>query len=110
MLFYSLPEAALLVALAIAIDWLVGDPKWPTHPVIRIGRLVKRLEARLMPQPNELASGALIRRGAVLAAVTVLAAGAAMAAIVLLAAWIHPWFGFAMHAWFISSTIAVKGL
>jgi len=110
MLFYSVPEAALLIALAIAIDWLIGDPKWPTHPVILIGRLIKRLESRLIPDTHSLTSGALLRRGAVLAAVTVLSAGAAMAAVVMLGAWIHPWLGFALHAWFISTTIAVKGL
>ena len=26
------------------------------------------------------------------------------------AAWIHPWLGYAVSAWFISTTIAVKGL
>ena len=28
-----------MTAAAIALDWLIGDPKWPTHPVILIGRL-----------------------------------------------------------------------
>ena len=110
MLFYSVPEAALLIALAIAIDWLIGDPRWPTHPVILIGRLVKLLESRLVPASHSLTSGALLRRGALLAAGTVLAAGATMAAVVWLGALVHPWLGFALHAWFISTTIAVKGL
>ena len=39
-MFYSLPEILLIAAAAIVMDWIIGDPKWPTHPVIWIGRFV----------------------------------------------------------------------
>ena len=32
MLFYSLPEILLIAAAAIVMDWIIGDPKWPTAP------------------------------------------------------------------------------
>ncbi|WP_274651458.1 adenosylcobinamide-phosphate synthase CbiB [Paenibacillus humicola] len=110
MLFYSLPEALLLLAAAIVIDWLIGDPKWPTHPVIYIGRLVRALERRLRPEGVRLGAVQLKVRGAVLTAVTTIAAFGATAAITEAARWIHPWLGYAATAWLISSTIAVKGL
>ncbi|WP_314003102.1 adenosylcobinamide-phosphate synthase CbiB [uncultured Paenibacillus sp.] len=111
MLFYSLPEISLMIALAIAVDWLVGDPKWPTHPVILIGRLIKRLEGRLYPETDGvLSAGAMRLRGVALTVCTVIAAGAATMAVVWAAALIHPWLGFAVNVWFVSTTIAVKGL
>ncbi|WP_417668905.1 adenosylcobinamide-phosphate synthase CbiB [Roseibium sp.] len=46
MLFY--PDALLLLLLAIVLDGLIGDPDWLwkrlPHPVVLIGRLIKRLE------------------------------------------------------------------
>ena len=50
MLFYSLPEILLIAAAAIVMDWIIGDPKWPTHPVIWIGRFIGMLEKRLWPE------------------------------------------------------------
>lgn len=47
MIFYSLHEILLIVAAAIALDWIIGDPRWPTHPVIWIGRLIRMLEKSL---------------------------------------------------------------
>ena len=34
MWIYSWQEIVWMTAAAIALDWLIGDPKWPTHPVI----------------------------------------------------------------------------
>ncbi|SFI51389.1 adenosylcobinamide-phosphate synthase [Paenibacillus sp. UNC496MF] len=110
MLFYSLQETLLLVAAAIAIDWAAGDPKWLTHPVILIGRLIARLERKLRPEGVELSAAALRKRGMALTAVTVLAAAAATWAICFAAARIHPWLGYAASAWLVSTTMAVKGL
>src|SRR5690242_9711492 len=73
MLFYSLPETLLLIAAAIAIDWIAGDPKWPTHPVIYIGRLIKKLERLLRPEGAALSPGQLRLRGVLLAAATIAA-------------------------------------
>ncbi|MFC0330418.1 adenosylcobinamide-phosphate synthase CbiB [Paenibacillus sepulcri] len=110
MLFYSLPETLLLVAAAIVIDWIIGDPKWPMHPVIWIGKFISALEKRLYPTGAELPPLKLKGRGILLAAVTTLLSFAIMWLITAVADWIHPWIGYAVSCWFISTTIAVKGL
>ncbi|QYR19685.1 adenosylcobinamide-phosphate synthase CbiB [Paenibacillus sp. sptzw28] len=110
MLFYSLPESLMLAAAALAIDWVVGDPKWPTHPVIMIGRFIRYLERRLYPEGVEMKSGTLKRRGIVLTLATTLLSLALLWLMTTIAALIHPWLGYAVSAWFISTTMAVKGL
>ncbi|WP_217559554.1 adenosylcobinamide-phosphate synthase CbiB [Paenibacillus sp. GbtcB18] len=155
MIFYSLKEILWMILAAIAVDLVIGDPKWPTHPVIRIGSLISFLERKLRKEPAprksapECAGGAqaeagaetgaetkaaegvpleagaspdtagqaavlsprsLKRRGIVLAAAVMLAAFAAMTAVTAIAAAVHPWLGYAVTTWFISTTIAVKGL
>lgn len=112
MLFYSLPEIALIIACAIAVDWLIGDPRWPTHPVILIGRLIKALEARLYPQSG---SGTpsdrnKLLRGTVLAVIVTALSCGVMAGLTWAASLVHPLLAAAVHIWFISTTIAVKGL
>lgn len=112
MLLYSWEETLWMAAAAIALDWIVGDPRWPVHPVIMIGRLISRLE-RLLRRKEAVvaASPARVRLAGV--ALTVLTVGAAfsvMLAIVLVCKWVHPWLGYAANIWFISTTIAVKGL
>ncbi|MEK3882272.1 adenosylcobinamide-phosphate synthase CbiB [Paenibacillus sp. PL2-23] len=110
-MIYSFHELLWLAAAAIVMDLLVGDPKWPTHPVILVGRLVKWLERRLMPQDRGLRSPMALRlRGVLLTFLTVTASTATMWVIVSGADAVHPWLGYALSAWFISTTIAVKGL
>ncbi|MBW7473188.1 adenosylcobinamide-phosphate synthase CbiB [Paenibacillus oenotherae] len=110
MIFYSLPELLLLISAAIVIDWIIGDPRWPTHPVIHIGKLISRLELLLRPAGQVLGPAQLKRRGIVLALTVTTCAFAALWAVTGLAQAIHPWLGYAVTAWFISTTIAVKGL
>ncbi|MCQ6557810.1 adenosylcobinamide-phosphate synthase CbiB [Paenibacillus mendelii] len=110
MIFYSLQEILLIVAAAILIDWIVGDPKWPTHPVIYIGRFIRLLEVRLRPSGASFSSGQLRRRGAVLTAVTTAVSFGILWGVTELGSLIHVWIGYALSAWFISTTIAVKGL
>ncbi|GGD67558.1 adenosylcobinamide-phosphate synthase CbiB [Paenibacillus nasutitermitis] len=110
MLFYSLPEILLLIAAAIVIDWVVGDPKWPTHPVIWIGRFIHSFERRLYPKGALMAPSRLKKSGMLLAGTTTVLSFAVIWLITALASFIHPWAGYALSCWFISSTIAVKGL
>ncbi|MCR2805527.1 adenosylcobinamide-phosphate synthase CbiB [Paenibacillus soyae] len=110
-MIYSFQELLWLCAAAIVIDLIVGDPKWPTHPVILIGRLVKRLERLLRPEGRrDISPAGMKLRGAVLTLVTIAVSAGAMWAIVTAADAVHPWAGYAVSAWFISTTIAVKGL
>lgn len=115
MLVFTIQESLLMLLAAIMIDWAVGDPPWPTHPVILIGRWISWLEGRLRVRRTGDGSGEwngsqLKRRGVVLAASTVLLSFGIMAVLVWALYWIHPWFGYAANTWFISTTIAIKGL
>ncbi|WP_409344777.1 adenosylcobinamide-phosphate synthase CbiB [Paenibacillus sp. MBLB4367] len=113
MLLFGWNEIVWMTAAAIAIDWLVGDPRWPTHPVIWIGRLIKWLEKRLRRSSSDEADmppSVLRRKGVVLTATTVIGSGAAMWLLVWLGTLLHPWAGYAINTWFISTTIAIKGL
>ncbi|WP_010272380.1 adenosylcobinamide-phosphate synthase CbiB [Paenibacillus senegalensis] len=116
MLFFSLQETLIMLVAAILLDACVGDPKWPVHPVIRIGQLIQWLERRLRPgskgarQNKEFADRELRWRGIVLAAFTVGTVLSLMWAALAAAKLIHPWLAYALNIWFIASTIAVKGL
>ncbi len=110
MLFYSLPEILLIAAAAIVMDWIIGDPKWPTHPVIWIGRFIGMLEKRLRPEGAAKSAKELRRLGVILTVTTVLLSFAVLYVVSEAAALIHPWLGYAVSAWYISTTIAVKGL
>ncbi|MGG1514357.1 adenosylcobinamide-phosphate synthase CbiB [Paenibacillus oryzisoli] len=115
MWMYSWQELFCMTGAAIFIDWLVGDPKWPTHPVILIGRWIRWVEGKLY---NKLGSAAITAysdkqlraRGIVLMLSTTLLIFLVMAALVWTADAIHPWLGYAVSTWFISTTVAIKGL
>ena len=80
---------ALLLAVCVALDWIVGDPPaWP-HPVRAVGALAARLEP--WAQRSPLARGALVT--------VVVAAGAALGAHALIS---PPWGGkaFALYLGF----------
>ncbi|WP_068776432.1 adenosylcobinamide-phosphate synthase CbiB [Paenibacillus sp. FJAT-26967] len=109
MLIYTWNEIISMVLAAIVIDLVIGDPKWPTHPVIRIGRWISWMEKRLRRRTS-ITPRALKQRGVVLALSTMLAACGIMFALTWAAGEIHPWLGYAVTTWFISTTIAVKGL
>ncbi|WP_419182333.1 adenosylcobinamide-phosphate synthase CbiB [Paenibacillus radicis (ex Xue et al. 2023)] len=111
MLFYSWQESAVMLLAAIIIDIIIGDPRWPTHPVIRIGQWISWAESRLLPSDINAASpGSLRRRGVVLTVLTLLIVFSVMWLLLWLAHQIHPWIGYAINTWFIATTIAIKGL
>jgi len=112
MIFYSLQEICVMIAAAIIIDWIVGDPKWLTHPVILIGKWIKKAELLLYPSKMNPASSSrlVFYRGSLLTMSTLLLSTGIMLAVLFISAWIHPWLGYAVNTWFISTTIAVKGL
>jgi adenosylcobinamide-phosphate synthase len=47
----QLKDAALALALAVALDMLLGDPLWLPHPVRWMGRAIERLEPRFRSCP-----------------------------------------------------------
>ncbi|KEQ23683.1 adenosylcobinamide-phosphate synthase CbiB [Paenibacillus tyrfis] len=109
-------ETLIMVLAAIVIDWVLGDPswRWLTHPVIWIGRWISAVEKRLWPEGAQSAGvhgkWAVRWRGIALTASTVGLAFGAMYFIVWAASMVHPWLGYAVNTWFISTTIAIKGL
>lgn len=108
MWIYTWQEIVGMTAAAIAIDWMIGDPKWPTHPVIWIGRWIRWVEDRLCKATD---SPAVQRaKGTVLTVSTVALSFAAVLLLILAAHEIHTWLGYAVSTWLISTTIAVKGL
>lgn len=110
MLIYSVQEMLLIAAAAILIDWVVGDPKWPTHPVIWMGRFISAMERFLGRErcQDKPVAGRLM--GALLALSTIGLSFGILQSMVWIADWIHPWLGYGVSAWFVSTTIAVKGL
>jgi adenosylcobinamide-phosphate synthase len=108
MLFYSIQEIAIMLVAAIVIDWLIGDPRWITHPVIYMGRLIHLLEKQLRTMK------ALARveklSGIFLCFLTIVFCGSLMWVILGICNYFHPWLGYVVNTWFISTTIAIKGL
>lgn len=107
----------MMIIAAIIIDLLIGDPLRITHPVIFIGKLIHFLESSLLGAhlPHSAAErqslARLERSKGILLATTVTAVSfAALWGIGSLSFRIHPWLGYAVHTWFISTTIAIKGL
>ncbi|GIP38781.1 hypothetical protein J31TS4_20610 [Paenibacillus sp. J31TS4] len=60
MLLFTWEETLWMALAAIVLDRLIGDPPWPTHPVILMGRLIKRLEALLRRGEQAAQGGALL--------------------------------------------------
>lgn len=100
----------MLAMAAIVIDWIIGDPKWPTHPVIWIGRLIKALERLLHPRGKSSSPLVVRLKGCLLTLLTIVLSWGMLTLIVWGADALHEWAGYAVSAWFISTTIAVKGL
>ncbi|MEC0373655.1 adenosylcobinamide-phosphate synthase CbiB [Paenibacillus chibensis] len=99
--------AILILAAAFVIDLLIGDPRWIPHPVIGMGKAIKRLEAwiRRRFQPESLKKAGVL--------LPVLVAGGSFILtwlLLLLLGWIHPWLAWGAEAVLIATTIAVKGL
>jgi adenosylcobinamide-phosphate synthase len=101
-----------MLAAAIVLDWLIGDPRWLTHPVIWIGRYISRMRDSLLGYAYR--TNASHRKvkilGCCLTGSTVVLASAFIWLLVAAAHGVHLWLGYAVNTWFIATTIAVKGL
>ncbi len=93
MLVLPLESALALVVIAMAVDALTGEPSWlyrsVPHPVVALGRLIARLEARLWAAADPPA--AKRRAGIVLVALTVSAAAIVGGGLGALAGLRWPW-------------------
>ena len=103
---YAFHLSTLLIAVAIVLDRLLGDPDWLPHPARMIGVAISRGEAMLYTGD----SAADLRAGAILTiAVVALSAVAAWAAIAILG-WIHPALGALAAVLIAWTTLALRGL
>jgi adenosylcobinamide-phosphate synthase len=89
---------------AVALDLLIGDPKWLPHPVIGMGKLISFLEQRWNQGEH--------RRGKGVALTIVVVGISYLVAFLLLflAYKLHMMLGVLLEIYLISTTIAIKGL
>ncbi|PNU18842.1 cobalamin biosynthesis protein CobD [Geothermobacter hydrogeniphilus] len=93
------------IPASFLLDLLLGDPHgWP-HPVIGIGRFIKRVETVLASLIDH-------RRlaGCLLALMTVLVTGLVTWAVIRLAGLLHPLIGLAVTVWLGYTTLALRSL
>src|SRR5262245_66404005 len=101
-------NALLLLALAYALDWLVGDPEWAPHPVRWMGRVIEYGESFLRgfvrSSRSEFAGGLLLS----LAVVGVFGLGSWR-----LLGWLGDWnrtLGFILTLYLAATTLATRSL
>ncbi len=97
------------VALALLVDRVVGDPAWLPHPVVIMGKYIRKFERRA----NHWARVSAIRlrlRGIALTWTTTVGAALVTAMLWWAARQVSPAFGSLINIWLISTTIAWKGL
>lgn len=97
--------APALLAAALVIDLLLGDPRRLPHPVVGIGRCIAAGEALLYERVQPRRCGGLL-----LVALTLLTAGAAAWGGLILAARLHPALGVAMAVWLAWTCLAAREL
>jgi adenosylcobinamide-phosphate synthase len=97
--------SALALTLAVALDMMIGDPRWLPHPVRWMGRAIERLEPRFRRLPlRPLASGALM-------AVSLVAAVWVVCLLLIhIATAVHPAAGILVEAAMIYTCICARGL
>ncbi|WP_173917241.1 adenosylcobinamide-phosphate synthase CbiB [Halobacillus sp. Marseille-Q1614] len=93
-----------LIMAAIILDLLIGDPKFFPHPVVLIGKIISFLDEKWNKGARLRAKGFLLLT--VIIAMTTLITAAA----VYLAGQLSFWAAAVLEVYFISSTIAIKGL
>lgn len=92
---------------AYIIDRIIGDPRWLTHPVVYMGRVITWLEGKVRSRVQE---ERLKRAGLLFPIVLVAGSFVVVWTLLALLRQIHPWLAWGVEAWLISTTIATKGL
>jgi adenosylcobinamide-phosphate synthase len=98
------PQAGALVA-ACALDWLIGDPVYPAHPVRLMGRTLSFLEGRLRTAGWD-GYGGGICLFVLLSSIWVSVASVAVLAFHA----VHPLLGWTTHALVVYTLVALKDL
>ncbi|TXC86012.1 cobalamin biosynthesis protein CobD [Metabacillus litoralis] len=93
-----------LILLAVLLDGLIGDPKWTPHPVIIIGKGISTLEEAWNKDRYRKCKGLLLL-------ISIVGGTYLFVYFVLeVLALIHPILSLLFEIYFISSTVAIKGL
>jgi adenosylcobinamide-phosphate synthase len=97
--------SALALALAVALDMMIGDPRWLPHPVRWMGRAIEALEPRFRRLPlRPLVSGALM------ATLLVASVWGGCLLLIHIAASIHPAAGILVETAMIYACICARSL
>ncbi len=99
------PLDPLLIALALILDLIVGDPRWLPHPVVMIGSLIKSLDQKLRrPWLDQRTAGVL------LLLITVGSAGGVTWLLLHLLSGLHPLAGYAAAILISATCLAARSL
>lgn len=93
------------IAIALLLDFAIGDPRWLPHPVRIIGRLIEALE-----EPARRAIPDARLAGSLTALAVILTAVLATGAMIWVAGWLHPRLGDAVSILLLYTTFAARDL
>ena len=105
MVLSGLAPRADLLAAAVLLDLLLGDPVYPWHPIRLVGRSLRWIEARLRGLGADGYLG-----GCTLFVVLALVWGGGTAALLSGAGRLHPVLGAALHLFLLYSLLALRDL
>lgn len=95
-----------LVAVAIVLDLLIGDPRGLPHPVVGMGRAIAWLERAW----NHGSPRARQGKGAIMTLLVVLGVYILAWGFLMGLAWLHPLLALVVEIGLLASTLAIKGL
>lgn len=97
-----------IIWAAVVLDLLIGDPRWLPHPVIGMGKAIRRVEGWIRQRATTALS---LKRAGILLPVIVAGGSFVLAWLLLeLCGAIHPWLAWGVEIVLIATTIAIKGL
>ena len=94
----------LQILAALLLDALFGDPRWPTHPVVLVGRLITFYEKFFYAREDGR------RRGLLFCAAVLATVAAAVAVAITAAGFIGRWAQTALNIYLLYAAIAFKSL
>ena len=105
MVLSGLAPRADLLAVAVVLDMMLGDPVYPWHPIRLVGRSLRWFEARL----RAMGAGGYLGGCALFVALAVVWGGGT-AAVLAGVSWLHPAAGTALHLFLLYSLLALRDL
>ncbi|MGJ7919213.1 adenosylcobinamide-phosphate synthase CbiB [Neobacillus sp. LXY-4] len=99
---------AIYIFIAYIIDRIVGDPRIVIHPVVIMGKAITILERMIRKLVK---SEKFLKAAGLLFPIVIVGGTYLMVAFLLyIAGLLHEWLAIGLEIWFISTTIATKGL